>query len=109
MATQGAAAPWLGTTDLKVWAQVAKKTSTYDVTHKNPHPQPKKIFLVLTRRLAAYFQPLNSFLLLWEPKLRSCKAVSVKSITTQQCTSADGPLSCAIVDIKGFVSHRQKF
>ena len=25
-------------------AKVAKKSFTYDVTHNNPHPQPKKLF-----------------------------------------------------------------
>ena len=26
------------------WAKMAKKSSTYDVTHKNPHPPSKKFF-----------------------------------------------------------------
>jgi len=38
------------------WAKVAKKSSTYDVTHKKTHiPQPKIFFLVQTKRLAASF------------------------------------------------------
>jgi len=36
-------------------AKLAKKSSTYDVTHKNPHPQAKNFFRVQTTRLAASF------------------------------------------------------
>jgi len=28
------------------WAKLAKTSSIYDVTHKNPHPQPQKCFLI---------------------------------------------------------------
>jgi len=35
---------------------------TYDVSHKNPHPQPKNFFRVQSARLADLFEPLNSSL-----------------------------------------------
>jgi len=47
----------VGTQGQAKWAKVAKKSSTYDVTHKKTAPQSKKFFFrVQTRRLAASFK-----------------------------------------------------
>jgi len=42
------------------WAKVAKKSSTYDVTHKKPPPQAKNFFRVQTKGLAASFETFTS-------------------------------------------------
>jgi len=45
------------------WAKVAKKSSTYDVTHKKTAPpKQKNFFQVQSTRLADLFEPLNSSL-----------------------------------------------
>jgi len=52
------------------WAKVAKKSSTYDVTHRQPAPPKQKIFFrVQSTRLADPFEPLNSSLAQWAEEL----------------------------------------
>jgi len=51
-------------------AKWAKKSSTYDVTHKKPAPPMRKIFFqVQSTRLANPFEPLNSSLAQWGEEL----------------------------------------
>ena len=51
------------------WAKVAKKSSTYDVTHKKTAPPSKNFFRVQSTRLADPFEPLNSSLAQWAEEL----------------------------------------
>jgi len=50
-------------------AKWAKKSSTYDVTHKKRIPQAKKFFRLQSTRLADPFELLNSFLAQWAEEL----------------------------------------
>jgi len=53
------------------WAKVAKKSSTYDVTHKkNASPKQKLFFRLQSTRLADPFEPLNNSLAQWAEELR---------------------------------------
>jgi len=52
------------------WAKVAKKCSTYDITHKKTAPPKQKIFFRLqSTRLADPFETLNSSLAQWLEEL----------------------------------------
>jgi len=45
------------------WAKVAKKSSTYDITHKKTAPpKQRNYFWVQSTRMADPFEPLNSSL-----------------------------------------------
>jgi len=50
-------------------AKWAKKSSTYDVTHKKRIPQAKNFFRLQSTRLADPFELLNSFLAQWAEEL----------------------------------------
>jgi len=60
----------VGTQGQAKWAKVAKKSSTYDATHKkNARPKQKIYFQVQSTRVADPFELLNSSLAQWAEEL----------------------------------------